>query len=56
VSATASIYVDAGLLPLDYVILGGGSRATKIKIAPEVFRLLPAAEVIDDLASVVEPG
>lgn len=40
------IYVDDGLMPLDYVILGGGSRSTKIKIAPEVFRRLPGSQII----------
>jgi prolyl-tRNA editing enzyme YbaK/EbsC (Cys-tRNA(Pro) deacylase) len=44
------IYVDDGLMPLDYVILGGGSRSTKIKIAPEVFRRLPGAQIIAGLS------
>ncbi|HEV8441779.1 MAG TPA: YbaK/EbsC family protein [Methylomirabilota bacterium] len=44
------IYVDDGLMPLPYVILGGGSRSTKIKIAPEVFRRLPSASVIAGLS------
>jgi prolyl-tRNA editing enzyme YbaK/EbsC (Cys-tRNA(Pro) deacylase) len=47
------IYVDDGLMPLDYVILGGGSRSTKIKIAPEVFRRLPGAQIIDGLSQPV---
>jgi prolyl-tRNA editing enzyme YbaK/EbsC (Cys-tRNA(Pro) deacylase) len=48
-----SIYVDDGLMPLDYVILGGGSRSTKIKISPEVFRRLPGAQIIDGLSQPV---
>jgi prolyl-tRNA editing enzyme YbaK/EbsC (Cys-tRNA(Pro) deacylase) len=45
-----AIYVDDGLMPLDYVILGGGSRSTKIKIAPEVFGRLPGAQIIAGLS------
>lgn len=44
------IYVDDGLMPLDYVILGGGSRSTKVKIAPDVFHRLPGARVIAGLS------
>ncbi len=44
------LYVDEGLMPLDYVILGAGSRSAKIKIAPEVFRRLPGAEIVSGLA------
>ena len=45
------IYVDDGLMPLDYVILGGGSRSTKVKIAPAVFTRLPAAQIIPGLSA-----
>ena len=44
------IYVDDGLMRLDYVILGGGSRSSKIKIAPDVFHRLPHAQIIPGLA------
>ncbi len=47
-------YVDEGLMPLPYVILGGGSRSTKITIAPEVFRYLPGARIIAGLAAAAE--
>ena len=40
------IYVDDGLMKLDYIILGGGSRSIKIKISPEIFRLVPNSKVI----------
>lgn len=43
------LYVDARLVDLEWVILGGGGRDTKIKITPEVFTKL-GAEVITDLA------
>ena len=45
------IYVDEALMPLEWVILGGGSRSTKIKISPDVFRRLPGAQIIAGLAS-----
>ena len=47
------IYVDDGLMPLDYVILGGGSRSTKVKIAPAVFTRLAGAQIIPGLSAVI---
>jgi prolyl-tRNA editing enzyme YbaK/EbsC (Cys-tRNA(Pro) deacylase) len=47
------IYVDEALTSCPYVILGGGSRSTKIKIVPEVFTRLPGARVIAGLATPV---
>jgi len=44
------IYVDESLMSCPYVILGGGSRSSKIKIAPEVFARFPAAQIIAGLA------
>ena len=44
------IYVDDSLMSCPYVILGGGSRSSKIKIAPEVFARLPGARIIAGLA------
>ncbi len=43
------IYVDAALLEQPYVILGGGSRSTKIKAHPTVFENIQNATIIDDL-------
>ena len=43
------LYVDARVMSLEWMILGGGGRDSKIKIAPEVFGKL-GAEVVDDLA------
>jgi prolyl-tRNA editing enzyme YbaK/EbsC (Cys-tRNA(Pro) deacylase) len=45
------LYVDEALMSCSYVILGGGSRSTKIKVAPEVFRRLPDAQIIPGLAT-----
>jgi len=43
------VYVDPGLMNLDYIILGGGSRSLKIKVAPEIFNHMPTASVIEGL-------
>ena len=43
------VYVDPGLMGCDYVILGGGSRSTKIKISPEVLTRIPGVEVKEGL-------
>jgi prolyl-tRNA editing enzyme YbaK/EbsC (Cys-tRNA(Pro) deacylase) len=45
------IYVDEALMSCPYVILGGGSRSTKIQIAPEVFGRLSGARIIPGLAT-----
>ena len=33
-----SLYVDAPIMNLDYIILGGGVRSQKIKTTPEIFK------------------
>jgi prolyl-tRNA editing enzyme YbaK/EbsC (Cys-tRNA(Pro) deacylase) len=39
------VYVDEGLMGLDYVILGGGSRSLKVKTTPRLFSRIPGAAV-----------
>jgi prolyl-tRNA editing enzyme YbaK/EbsC (Cys-tRNA(Pro) deacylase) len=46
--ADLPLYVDERIMGLEWVILGGGGRESKIKIAPEVFSTL-GAEIITDL-------
>jgi prolyl-tRNA editing enzyme YbaK/EbsC (Cys-tRNA(Pro) deacylase) len=48
--ADLPLYVDSRLMQLDYVILGSGSRSSKIKVAPDALRRLPNAQVVDGLA------
>jgi prolyl-tRNA editing enzyme YbaK/EbsC (Cys-tRNA(Pro) deacylase) len=43
------IFVDERVMKADWVILGGGSRALKIKTTPQIFNEL-GAEIIADLA------
>lgn len=44
------IYVDDKLMARDWVILGSGSRSSKIKISPDVFRRLPNATIVPGLS------
>ncbi len=44
------IYVDEGVMSLDHVILGSGSRSSKIKASPGVLRKLPNAEIVAGLS------
>jgi prolyl-tRNA editing enzyme YbaK/EbsC (Cys-tRNA(Pro) deacylase) len=44
------IYVDERLMALDWLILGSGSRSSKIKTSPEVFRRLPNVTIVPGLA------
>ncbi len=43
------IYIDASLLDQPYVILGGGSRSTKIKADPSILQKIPNATILNDL-------
>lgn len=49
--ADLPIYVDEGLMALDWLILGSGSRASKIRTSPEVFRRLPNATIVRGLGT-----
>jgi len=41
------VYVDARVMERDAVIVGGGNRSTKVRLAPAELRKLPAVEVVD---------
>ena len=45
------IYVDEQVMTPDWVILGSGSRSSKVRVSPEVLRRLPGAQVVPGLAS-----
>jgi prolyl-tRNA editing enzyme YbaK/EbsC (Cys-tRNA(Pro) deacylase) len=47
------IYLDERLMELDYVIVGSGSRSSKVKVAPRVLLEIPNCEVISGLAQAV---
>ena len=44
------VWIDSRVMDLDYVILGGGDRSSKIRISPRVFDRVPAGTVIEGLA------
>jgi prolyl-tRNA editing enzyme YbaK/EbsC (Cys-tRNA(Pro) deacylase) len=41
------VYIDERVMSLDYAILGGGNRSSKIKLAPDELRKIPNATVVD---------
>ncbi|MCY4488512.1 MAG: hypothetical protein OXF11_15580 [Deltaproteobacteria bacterium] len=43
------VYVDPNLLSQEYVILGSGSRSSKLKMAPKDLDKIPGAQFIDGL-------
>ena len=45
--AGVPLYIDARILELDWIVLGGGGRDLKVKVSPEVFRKLGARAVPD---------
>ncbi|HLG01780.1 MAG TPA: YbaK/EbsC family protein [Acidimicrobiia bacterium] len=51
-----AIWVDAAVMKCDEIILGGGSRSLKVKVAPQIFDALPQAEVVEGLANIPVSG
>ena len=43
------IYVDEQIMAMDHVVLGGGGRSQKIKVAPQVLERLPAVTLVTEL-------
>src|SRR5215831_9553905 len=50
VPASVPLYVDARVIGRPTVIIGGGSRAKKVRVDPEVFSRLPGCRVVEGLA------
>ena len=48
------LWIDARIMEVPDVIVGGGSRDRKLLVPPESLAALPNAEVVDDLAKIVE--
>lgn len=44
------LYIDSRVMALDYLILGGGNRSSKLRIAPAGLLTIPTAVVVEDLA------
>lgn len=45
-----AIYIDARVMQRPSIVIGGGSRACKIRLAPAALESLPRAQVVDALA------
>ena len=48
--APPPIYVDAAVMSLDRTIVGGGTRAMKVSVDPEVFGRMEGVAVVEGLA------
>jgi prolyl-tRNA editing enzyme YbaK/EbsC (Cys-tRNA(Pro) deacylase) len=48
------LYVDARVMTQESVVVGGGSRSLKIRLAPAGLLRIPGSTVIEGLANVVE--
>jgi len=46
------ILVDARVMEPDWIVLGGGNRSSKLRLAPDALRALPELRVIEDLATI----
>ncbi len=49
--AELPIWIDAAVMQCDFVVLGGGNRACKIKIDPAALLRQPGVEVVEALAN-----
>jgi prolyl-tRNA editing enzyme YbaK/EbsC (Cys-tRNA(Pro) deacylase) len=47
------IWVDAGVMAPDWVVLGAGSRSAKLKIAPDLLQALDNVTVVEGLAKAI---
>jgi prolyl-tRNA editing enzyme YbaK/EbsC (Cys-tRNA(Pro) deacylase) len=45
------VFVDARVMDPDWIILGGGNRSSKLRLAPDALRALASVRVIDGLAT-----
>jgi prolyl-tRNA editing enzyme YbaK/EbsC (Cys-tRNA(Pro) deacylase) len=54
--ADLPVWVDDRVMRRVSVVLGGGSRSQKIRVSPELFRRMPSAEIVPDLALPAEPS
>jgi prolyl-tRNA editing enzyme YbaK/EbsC (Cys-tRNA(Pro) deacylase) len=48
------LYIDAQVMAQDSVVVGGGTRSMKIRLAPGGLLRLPGARVVEGLANLVE--
>jgi len=49
------LWIDRRVMDMEFLILGGGNRSSKIKISPRIFDRVPSSSIIDGLAKPVAP-
>ena len=50
------LLVDAAVMARERVVIGGGSRSTKIVVSPALFERMPGVRIIEDLARGYDPA
>jgi len=50
------IWVDSRVVGRERIVLGGGSRSSKVIAAPAILLKLPGAEVVNGLATEIAPS
>jgi len=53
--ADLPLYIDAHVMEQQSVVIGGGSRSMKVRLAPAALLRLPQARVVDGMAAMHEP-
>jgi prolyl-tRNA editing enzyme YbaK/EbsC (Cys-tRNA(Pro) deacylase) len=48
--ADLPILVDARVMVPDWIVMGGGNRSSKLRLAPEALRGLPSVRIVEGLA------
>lgn len=48
--AEVPVLVDARVMDRDWIVLGGGNRSSKLRVAPHALTVLPTVRVVDGLA------
>lgn len=46
-----AVLIDARVMEPDWIILGGGNRSSKLRLAPDALRALPSVRLVDGLAA-----
>ncbi len=44
------VLVDARVMEPDWIVLGGGNRSSKLRVAPETLRKVASVRIVEDLA------
>jgi len=44
------VLVDARVMEPDWIVLGGGNRSSKLRLAPDALRALPSVRIVEGLA------